>query len=76
MVEVALVELQLERQTQKNRLAALEMERNRTSSTFRQETLDSEIRTQTQHLCNVETVLAALLSCRTASEIAALGSLV
>jgi hypothetical protein len=59
-LEAAIAELQLDRQIQKNRLAALERERNRTSSPFKQETLNFRIRTLTQHLFDIDTVLDAM----------------
>jgi hypothetical protein len=58
--ESAIAELLFERQTQRNLLNSLETKRGRTSLPLKQAVLDAEIRTQAQHLLDIETVLAVL----------------
>ncbi len=64
MAEAAIAELQSERQIQRNRLEALETERDLAASPFKRQTLGCKIRTQTQHLFDIETVLDSLRASR------------
>jgi hypothetical protein len=57
--DVTIVELQSEREIQRHRLTALETERELTSSPSKRYLLEFQIRTQRQHLFDINAVLDA-----------------
>jgi hypothetical protein len=53
-------ELELERQTQRDRLTELERQRDRATVPFQRESLEFKIRTLKQHLTDIDLVMEAL----------------
>jgi hypothetical protein len=63
--DVTIVELEEDRQVQRDRLAALETQKGFASTSDTREMLQFQIRTQSQHLFDIDTVLDARLKSRT-----------
>jgi hypothetical protein len=59
-LKAAVEELELERHTQRDRLAALKRQRERASVPFQRELLELKIRTLKQHLTDIDLVIEAL----------------
>jgi hypothetical protein len=63
--DVTIAEMEEDRQIQRDRLAALETRRDFASTPGTREMLQFQIRTQSQHLFDIDTVLDARLKSRT-----------
>jgi hypothetical protein len=65
-LESAMTKLELDRQIQRDRLAALEAEREKTSSSYQRDMLGFRIRALSQHLHDFDAVLDSQASSRIA----------